>query len=182
MSEPALKIVETDTKLDLGCGKHKTEGFIGVDSRHDSNADEIRDLTQYPWPWTGNSISEIVSNYYLSYLDGLERIAFMNECWRILKPQGKLVIKAAHESCLRAVADPLYKWPPICETSFLVFNKEWRKQNEQEHYPISCDFDYGYGFALIPEVAARNDAFQQMAVKHYRNAILDIIVTLTKRP
>lgn len=166
-------------KLDLACGHHKTEGYVGVDIAY--GADRIIDLKAYPWPWKDRSVSDIVCNYYLSFLDGYERIAFMDECWRILKVGAPLAIKVPHWSSMRAVSDPLFKWPPIAETSFLVFNKEWRLKNGQDHYPIRCDFDFGYGFTIEPDTAQRNEEYKQFAVKYYNNAVLDLTVTLTKR-
>ena len=169
-------------KLDLACGRHKTEGHIGVDIIKHDGVDVQHDLTQYPWLWKKNSISEIVCNYYLSFLDGPARLKFMDECWRILVPGGKLAIKVPHWSSMRAVADPLYKWPPICETSFLVFNREWRIKNEQDHYPLTCDFDFGYGFVIAADISQRNDEFKQFAVRAYNNVVLDLTITMTKRP
>lgn len=172
----------TEIKLDLACGRHKTAGFTGVDIRKHDGVDVQHDLCKHPWPWKAGSVSEIVCNYYLSYIDGPARIAFMNECWRILKPEGTLAIRVPHWSCMRSVSDPLYKWPPLAETSFLIFNREWREKNEQEHYGVTCDFDFGYGFTLSPDIAHKNDDYRQFAVKAYNNVVLDLTVTLTKRP
>jgi ubiquinone/menaquinone biosynthesis C-methylase UbiE len=174
--------VVTDIKLDLGCGKHKTEGFIGVDAIKYDGVDRVFDLTKTPWPWKDSSIAEVASNYFLGFLDGPQRMTFMNECGRILKPGGKLSIKVPHWSCMRSISDPLYQWPPISETSFLVFNKEWRAKNDQDHYPVTCDFDYGYGYTLSGESGPRNDEWKQFAIQHYNNTVLDLLVTMTKRP
>lgn len=129
----------------------------------------------------GGSVDEIASNWRMSYLDGHQRVAFMDECWRVLKPGGKLAIRVAHWSCMRAISDPYVKWPPICETSFLVFNKEWREKNGCGHYLIKSDFDFAYGFSLDQQVSQRAEDYKQYAVKHLNNAILDLMVTLTKR-
>jgi ubiquinone/menaquinone biosynthesis C-methylase UbiE len=126
-------------------------------------------------------VDEISVSYYLAFIDGPERIRFMDECYRILKPEGKLLVKEAHWSGMDAVADPLVKWPPICEKSFMPFNKAWREASGRTHYPIKCDFDFGYGMSMPNEIAQRNDEFKQFAIKHYNNAAVDLLVTLTKR-
>ncbi len=151
------------------------------DTRRLPEVDKVIDLKKTPWPWQDGSVDEIAANYYLPYLTPCARTAFMDECWRVLKKCDKLVVKAPHWSCMRSISDPMFQWPPICETTFLVYNAEWRKANECAHYPIRCDFDFGYGHVIDAETGACNDDYKQFAVKHYANVVLDLIVTLTKR-
>lgn len=187
MSKRAIKAATApapEFKLNLACGDHRIEGYLGVDLHKFDNVDQQRDLKQYPWPWDNEAVGDIICNYYLSFLDGPERVLFIEECWRVLKPGANVTIKAPHWMSMRAVSDPFYKWPPICETSFLVFNKAFREANKHQYYPISCDFDFAanYGYAVDPQIASRNDEYKQYAVKHLNNAVLDITITLIKRP
>lgn len=173
--------MKKEIKLDLACGLHKEKGYVGVDIRSLKGVDKVLDLKIYPWPWKDQSVSEIVVNYFLSYLDGPERIKFIDECYRILKVDGKVVIKEPHWNTVRAIGDPLFKWPPIGETTFLVFNKGWRKTNEQEHYPVVSDFDFTYGHSIPSDIVLKNDDYKMFAIRHYSNAVIDILITLTKR-
>jgi hypothetical protein len=45
--------------LDLGCGKKKRYGTIGVDWSDRYNADIIHDLNKFPYPFKKNSIDHI---------------------------------------------------------------------------------------------------------------------------
>lgn len=166
-------------KLDLGCGQNVRKGYIGVDIAHCKGVSIVHDLTQIPWPFDDNSVTEIYSGHFFEHLNGAERIAFMQECYRILKPKAQMTIIVPHWSSMRSIQDPTHAWPPISETSFLYFNKDWREQNKLDHYPITCDFDFGYGFSLDPDVTVRNSDYQAFASKHYVNAVVDLHVTLT---
>lgn len=179
-----VKIEEKLVKLDLGCGSNKKAGYTGVDFVKTDDSDVVHDLKVYPWPWEDSSVDEIHCSHFLEHLSGRERIDFMNECYRILKPGKQLVIITPYWTSCRAVQDPTHVWPPICENTFLYFNKLWMEGNKLTHGDyalIQCDFDFGYGFVMDPDIAVRNIEFQQQAQKHKVNAIMDIYVTLTSK-
>lgn len=166
-------------KLDLGCGQNKQEGYLGVDIWE--GADIVHDLTITPYPFEDESVESIWCSHFFEHLTGAQRIAFMDECHRILKPGAQMVIIVPHWSSMRAIQDPTHQWPPVCETSFLYFNKGWREQNHLGHYNIKSDFDFGYGFSLDGDIQVRNAEHQQFAIKHYNNAVMDLHVTLTRK-
>ena len=83
-------------KLDLGCGRHKREGFLGVDSSPDCGADVVHDLNVIPWPFEDASVDEVNCSHFLEHLDGAERIVFMNELYRVMKPGGLLSIQMGY--------------------------------------------------------------------------------------
>jgi predicted SAM-dependent methyltransferase len=168
-------------KLDLGCGDRKEEGFFGIDIVKTEAADYVFDLTEFPYPIDDGVVDEIVCNHFFEHLTGAQRIKFMEECYRIMKKDSKLTIVVPYWSSMRAIQDPTHQWPPVCEASFLYFNKKWMKDNKLEHYNINCDFDYSYGYALDNDLLVRNMDWQQFAVKHYIQAVNDLQVTLTKR-
>jgi SAM-dependent methyltransferase len=140
-------------RLDLGCGDNKAAGHIGIDAVKTAAADHVLDLTQTPWPIDAAAVDSIYCSHFFEHLTGAQRMAFMDECWRILKPGAQLAIIVPHWSSMRAVQDPTHQWPPVAETSFLYFNKTWREQNKLAHYAIACDFDFGYGHAVDPDIA-----------------------------
>lgn len=170
--------------LDLGCGNNKRDGYLGVDYAETDATDFLHDLYDLPWPCDDGVVDEIHCAHFFEHLRGSQRPAFMNEAYRILKPQGKLVIITPDADSHRAIQDFTHEWPPVCAESFLYFNKDWRTANKLLHgayAQITCDFDFGYGFNADTEVAVRNSDFQQFAMKHYRNHSTDLHVTLTKR-
>ena len=170
-------------KLDLACGDRKADGHIGIDKFKTESTDYTFDLFEFPWPIADGSVASIHCSHFFEHIPAYTRPKFMEECYRILEDKGQMVIMTPHYNNLRAVQDFTHEWPPICESSFLYFNKGWREQNKltHGHYDIKCDFDFGYGFVLDPDVAVRNQEYQQVAIKHYSNAALDLHVTLTKK-
>lgn len=168
--------------LDLGCGDNKISAeHFGIDIAPTKAADAVLDLTQFPWPIDDEAADAIHCSHFFEHLTGAQRMPFMDECWRIMRPAMQMVIIVPYWSSMRAIQDPTHAWPPVCETSFLYFNKKWRDDNKLSHYPIKCDWDFSYGYALDSDLMVRNMEFQQFATKHYIQAINDLQVTLTKR-
>jgi len=170
-------------KLKLGGAyQAREDGFIHVDRIASDNVDHVVDLKSFPWPIDSAVVDFIFCAYYFQRLTREERHAFMNECCRILKPGAQLVVQVPHWSSMRAITDPLAPWPPLCESSFMVYSRQWREQEKMTDLPLTCDFggSYGYGTTVDGDIAVRNDEFQQQARKHWLNANLDLNVTLTK--
>lgn len=168
-------------RLDLGCGSNKLEDHIGVDSSVDCGADVVHDLTKAPYPFADASVDMIHSAHFFEHLTGDERILFMHECWRILKPEGRMDIITPYWTSMRAIQDPTHKWPPLCEMSYCYFSKSWRDANKIEHYGIRCNFDFHFSYILDGEVVKMEEEQKQFAFKHYTNAVLDLHVTLFKK-
>lgn len=168
-------------KLDLGCGQNKRDGFLGVDIVLMPGIDVVHDLTVTPWPWKNESVGEVFSSHFLEHLDGPERVRVMDELWRVLVPGAQALIIVPYYSSMRASQDPYHKWPPLSEASFLYFNREWRKANKLDHYPIHCDFDFSYGYGLAGDWGSRAQEARDFAVQHYINVVADLHVTMVKR-
>jgi hypothetical protein len=191
MSRSAIRNLSTKTQrirpgegpLRLRLGgvlQAREEGFLGVDSIASDSVDYVVDIKKFPWPIDDAVVDTIFIADYMQRLDSSERIAFMNECGRVLKVGAQLIVKVPHWSSMRSVSDPMTKWPPLCEASFVYYNEEWRK-NERIDYGITCDFDFGYGFGLDADIQIRNQEYQQQAIKHWNNAAIDLHVTLTRK-
>jgi hypothetical protein len=135
--------------------------------------------TVYPWTLDDESVAEAHSAYLLQRIPGPDRIRFMEELWRVLVLEGKATMLVPYWSSPRSIQDPLAAWPPLCEQSFLYFNKSFREANQIP--PMACDFDFVYGYTLDPETQARGDDVRPFWIKHYANTVLDLQVVLTKR-
>jgi len=77
--------------LNLGCGELAKKGWINLDIDKAPNVDVVWDLNKRPYPFEDNSIDEIYSSCVLEHLKNLG--IFAEECFRILKPGGKIRIK-----------------------------------------------------------------------------------------
>jgi hypothetical protein len=186
-------------KLSLACGGNKPEGFKGVDIVKTHATDYVFDILKFPWRDIGDeSVDEIECSNFVEHIPhGDSRhdpfFQFFDEIYRVLKPaefdpvnpniptKGFARIVCPYYSSIRAWQDPTHQ-RAISEMSFLYLNKEWRKNNQLDHYPISCDFDFYYGYVITPEWQNRSQEAQQFAIQHYINVVTDISVQLVKRP
>jgi hypothetical protein len=167
-------------KLDLGCGKNAREGFVGVDCR-DFGQDITTDLRQQ-WPWNDASVEEVHASHFVEHLTAPERIHFANELHRVLIPGGKATIITPYWASCRAYGDLTHQWPPVSEMWFLYLNKAWREAQAPHNDGYTCDFDHVcVPFSLHPALGARNPEYQQHAATFFKEAVLDLVATLTKR-
>lgn len=165
-------------KLDIACGQSKREGFTGVDIAKCDGVDVVHDLTVYPWPFEDNSVDEAFCSHYIEHVHDLFK--FFDELYRILKPGAQVQIIAPYGKSDRAWQDPTHI-RPILEATFLYANRGWREANKLNHYPISCNFDYSYGYQLNAPWNLKSQEALNFALCHYWNVASDIHVTMTKR-
>ncbi len=83
-------------KLNLGCGEFKKVGYINLDSNPFCNPDTIHDLNNFPYPFKDNNFELIEASHVFEHLN--EPFEVMKELHRILKQNGKLIIKVPHFS------------------------------------------------------------------------------------
>lgn len=136
-------------------------------------------LLDFPWPWADKSIKEFKCSEIFQYIPANVRQKFMEELYRVLDDDGRATILTSYYSSGSAIADYEVEWPPICEQSFLFFNKSWREANNLMK-PMNCDFDFVYGYAWTPEVASRTPEVQADFIKYRLNAAHKLQVVLTK--
>ncbi|MDN5275542.1 MAG: Methyltransferase type 11 [Candidatus Saccharibacteria bacterium] len=195
MAEKKEKVL----KLSLACGDNKPEGFKGVDIVKTDSTDYVQDLMQFPWTqFKDNSVDEIECSHFVEHIphgDGYHDpfLQFFDEVYRILKPaefdpsnpniptKGFMSIVTPYYSSMRAWQDPTHQ-RAISEASYLYLNRQWRVDNKLDHYDISCNFDFSYGYALDPVWQSRSTDAQQFAIRHYINVVNDLQVTIIKRP
>lgn len=113
-------------RLDLGCGRSKKEGFIGVDCRQFEGVDVVHNLGLNVWPWEDNSVDEVNCSHLIEHLKPSERIHFANELCRVMKKGAKAAIITPHYASVRAYGDLTHEWPPVVTFWYLYLNKEWR--------------------------------------------------------
>lgn len=179
-------------KLDLGCGKNKKPDFLGVDSIKFEGVDVVTDLTK-KWPWAGGSVQEVHASHFVEHLDAEERIHFCNELYRVLIPDGKATLIVPHWASCRAYGDMTHKWPPVSEFWFYYLSRLWRLGDGKQganapHDDIKynpkgydCNFECTWGYGLRPDIATRNQEWQQFAMANYKEVLTDIIATLVKK-
>jgi len=168
------------SKLDLGCGKSKREGYFGVDEKAFDGVDLVHDLST-DWPWTNDSIEEVHCSHFVEHLTVPKRIHFVNELYRVLKVGGKANIIVPHWGSCRAYGDLTHQWPPVSEFWFYYLDKGWRTQNAPHNDFYNCDFVITWGYGMHMTLLNRPEEYQQFAMQNYKEAIQDIMSTWTKR-
>lgn len=133
------------------------------------------------WSWASNSVDEVSVINLVQMLGPDERIHFVNELWRVMKPGAKAQLVIPHWCSARAYGDLAFQWPPVSEGWFYHLNAEWRKTNAPWGVKYKCDFDPTWGYGLHPLIVSRNQEYQQHAVTFFKESSQDTIATLTKR-
>jgi len=115
--------------IDLGCGKNKVPNSIGLDNVQLPGVDVEHDLLNLPYPFENESIDKIYLRHVIEHF-AFENINFiMNECNRILKNDGLLVITVPHVFSISAFIDPTHR-------SFFTFGsgKFWDENSSKAYY------------------------------------------------
>lgn len=131
-----MKGVETCV-LNLGCGKRRIPGSIGVDRvAIEGFVDVVHDLEQVPYPFPSRSADAIHLYYVLEHLHN--PLLVLEELHRIMKPGAKLYIKVPHFSSAYAYVDITHVRP----YSFRSFNAF--EHGNPIHYYTRANFKVRY--------------------------------------
>lgn len=187
--------------LDIACGQRKgaqdpttgeqdPTGWTGIDIAKTEAADYVHNLNIYPWPFADNSVDKARCSHYIEHIphqnpyddsgvDGF--IEFGNELHRILKPGAQCEFWAPYYTSMRAWQDPTHH-RAITDRSFLYWNQDWLVQNGLDHYGVTADFDFSFGYNFSdPYWVTAHEEKRTFALQHYWNVADDIYVTVTKR-
>jgi SAM-dependent methyltransferase len=89
-------------RLDLGCGRAKQPGSVGLDRRSLTGVDVVADL-EAPLPFGDNSLDAVYSKSVLEHLDNFELV--MEELHRTVKPGGEIYLLVPHFSSPLSFSD-----------------------------------------------------------------------------
>jgi len=118
--------------LDVGCGRAKHEGAVGIDWIDASEVDVTHDLNKFPWPLEDNSFDEIICKDVIQIVDNVVRT--MDEMHRVSKPGAVVKIRTPHFSSPNSFKDPMHKWHFTIDT-FDYFTEDFQ-------YPVYTDKKY----------------------------------------
>ena len=107
-------------KLNVGAGCALEEGYINCDWVAAPGIDAVFDLMQH-WPFDDNSVDEVKAFEVVEHLPNL--IHFMDEAWRVLKPDGTLIVRTCPPFVNNAWRDPTHVRPYLPE-SFQYFDSD----------------------------------------------------------
>lgn len=170
VQEAVQQTLEEPLRLDIGCGKNKKAGFLGIDQYDFDGVDIVADLRHSSWVATRTaesvrarmelldgqdkfyrfatgSVDEVHCSHFLEHLTNLddkwERVNFFNELYRVMKPGAKCQLIFPHWASSRYYGDPTHK-EAFSEFGFYYLKREWRlDQNNAPHADISVN-PHGY--------------------------------------
>jgi len=120
-------------RLDIGCGGNKQPGFVGIDYRKLDGVDIVQDLETFPWKaLKDESVLVAVASHVVEHINPAKGIFidFMNEVWRILKPDGEFAIVTPYAGSHGYFQDPSHV-NPCNETTFSYFDPLDTRTNGQ---------------------------------------------------
>jgi SAM-dependent methyltransferase len=93
-------------KLDIGCGRNKVEGFVGLDIAPDVGADIVCDIEQ-GIPLPDNSVDEVHMSHVLEHLREVDMV--LAEIARICRPGARIFFRVPD------VQHETYHMPTHCQ-------------------------------------------------------------------
>lgn len=93
--------------LDIGCGKNKKKGFVGLDRVKMIGVDIVCDLDKERIPLNDNSVDEIYSMHFMEHTNDL--LKTMEEVWRVCRSNAKITIAVPYFKSVGAFRDPTHK-------------------------------------------------------------------------
>ena len=126
---------ESGINLDIGCGANKQQGCVGLDVRKFPGVDIVHNLEKYPYPLPDNSVKLVIASHVVEHINPANSgfISFMDEIWRILKPQGQFMLVTPYAGSPGYWQDPTHLNPcneitftyfdPLAKTGFYRFYK-----------------------------------------------------------
>ncbi len=130
-------------KIDLGGGANPQPGFINFDVRPLPGVDIVHDWEELPWPLPDHCATLIMAGHVVEHVNPAKFgfIKWMDECWRVLKYDGQLMITTPFAGSTGYWSDPTHinpctnrtwEWFDPLHPSRLYFQykpKPWRIQN-----------------------------------------------------
>lgn len=92
--------------VDLGCGRAKVAGAVGVDIAGNAQADVRHDLDVYPYPLADSSFEVVLLRNVIEHVKNV--VGLMEEVHRIGRAGADVLITTPHFSSLYSYQDPTH--------------------------------------------------------------------------
>lgn len=80
--------------LDIGCGRNKTPGALGMDANPHTDADIVHNLDDVPYPFPEHTFDAVIGRHVIEHVQS--PLAVIVELHRIVRPGGWVLLVAPH--------------------------------------------------------------------------------------
>lgn len=108
MKKRDLATVKKGILLDVGCRDRKETNWLGIDWKLHPGVDIVHDLEKFPYPLPDDSCITIKAAYVAEHISPKLFFSWMDEMWRMLKPDGQLVMSAPYAGSVGYWGDPTH--------------------------------------------------------------------------
>jgi SAM-dependent methyltransferase len=117
---------QSGIQLDLGCGGNKQGlDWVGMDLRPLPGVDIVHDLEEFPWPLPDECVTRAVASHVVEHINPHKGVflRFMDEVWRVMKPDGQFAISLPYWLSQGYAQDPTH-CNPCNEQTWSYFDPE----------------------------------------------------------
>ena len=107
--------------LDVGCGRNKLPGAVGVDRNPRTAADVLCDLDHFPYPFRDGSFDRLQAVHVIEHVSDVIRT--MEEFHRLVRPGGTIFLVTPHYTDFSSFCDPTHRWH-LNSYSFRYFGED----------------------------------------------------------
>jgi len=137
--------------LDVGCGRNKLGGAVGIDFAVNSEADVRHDLNIYPWPLADDSFDVVLMRNVIEHLRDV--VGLLEEVHRVGRPGCDVIITTPHFSSLYSYQDPTHV-RHLAYDSMEYFTEDTKHSNfySDKRFRLAArgmDFGKSFPFSLI---------------------------------
>src|SRR5262249_54132179 len=126
------------TRLDIGCGSAKKDGYFGLDMDPEVKPDLLLDVASDPWPFRNDCIEYIYSNHAFEHISGPDYKQVRREMMRVCKHEAQVEI-----------------WTPygLSRDAFINGHRMMLNENQWKHFCYEHDRVWfrGAGYLLWEE-------------------------------
>ena len=156
-------------RLDLGCGSDPRSGWVNHDrTGHAPYVAVAHDLNALPWPWPDASADEISALDVMEHLK-LDVQQWLDECWRILRPNRSLYLRVPAWDNPVSYRDPTHRrvfheetfdywdrrsslWLGYGRFYFAESNRWWRVERVERCNPARPEWPGDLCFRLVKDI------------------------------
>jgi hypothetical protein len=177
------------TKLNLGCGYRKLDGFINIDNDRTCEPDLLLSLGGGYLDFPNGSVTEVRAIHVLEHLSCEALYVLMIDLYRVMAPDALMYIAVPHPAGDSFWGDPSHV-TPITVNTLRLFSKTFCDEAKAKGWPntpfahrLDVDFEIvDQGYTPTPPFQSRRIPHDELkyAMTHNVNVIDELTFTLRR--